>query len=200
MGQPTTPSQKYFFWKPVFQEGFCVCESLQGFDDSHMLKRGVSIADVFPEDAFFAMDPDFPKDIKLGDGIRNRGGFIVISQRLRDLIGGAGVNSVEFLQVQIKNHKKRVASKEYFIVNPFDVCDAIDVNKSVIEWNQINPKIIATCKKLVLDPEKIPSQFKMFRLKFFPRHVVVREDLVDQIRAGDFTGVSFTAVEEFSGF
>ncbi len=199
MSQPTN-APEYFFWKNIYKDGFCICENIQGFDDSHKLNRGVSVAADFPDTAFFPMDPDFPKDIKLGDGIRNRSGVVLISDALKKTVEGMALNNVEFLQVQIKNHKGRIASKEYFILNPLDVCDAIDLNQSDVKWNQINPSIIATCKKLVLDPEKIPPAFKVFRLKSFPRHAVVRGDVADAVRAGNFTCVAFTNVKEFSGF
>lgn len=182
------------------QEGFCVCEVLENFDDSHKLKRGASVAAYFPDNALFAMDPEFPKDIKLADCIRNDGGFILASKPLMELMRSANGNHVEYLRVKILNHKKRVASTEYFIINPLDILDAIDFDHSSVEWNLINPELISSCSKLALNKEKIAPELKMWRLKFFPRRVLLRRDLAEAIRAAGFTGVTFTEIEDFSGF
>jgi hypothetical protein len=193
-------SSSFVIWKTVMRDGFCVCEGLEKVEDTHELKRGASMADRFPADARFSMDPDYPKDIKLGDTIRNDDGLILVSKRLKETIEAGGIDKVEFLQVTIINHKGRLASTEYFIVNPVEIRDAIDLHQSDVQWNAINPNLISSCSRLVLDDEKIDPNLKMWRLKFFPRRVLVRRDLADAILTEQFTGVAFTEVADFSGF
>ena len=190
----------YVIWKAIFEEGYCVCGGLENFEDSHKLKRGISIGEYFPADALFRMDPDFPKDIKLSDNIRNKGGFMLVSKEIKELIEREHVNNSEYLSVKIINHKGRVASENYFIINPLGIYDAIDLDSSSVKWNNINPEEISTCLKLILKKEYIPADAKMFRLKYFSRHVVLRRDLAEQIKNGSFTGISFTDVQNFKGF
>lgn len=190
----------YLIWKAVFQDGYCVCGSLENFEDSHKLKRGTSVADYFPDDAYFEMDPDFPKDIKLADNVRNGGGFMLVSKGIKEMIERDHVNNVEYLPVKITNHKGRIASREFFIINPLDICDAIDFDQSKIKWNNINPDIISSCTKLVLKEDKIPTGLKMFRLKYFSRRVLIRRDHAEKIQKRGFVGVAFTKVQDFRGF
>lgn len=194
-------SMRYVIWKAVIEDGYCVCNSLEGFEDSRKLKRGHSVAHSFPDDACFRMDPDFPKDIMLSDNIRNGGGFLLVSNRLKEALEEDNeVNNVEWLPVKIINHKGRVASEEYVVANPLDLCDAIDRDRSEITWNSIMPDLIASCEKLVLDEEKIPADFKLFRLKHFSRRVVLRADFADKIKSRGFSQIAFTPAEGFSGF
>ena len=191
----------YLIWKAIIEDGCCVCGSLENVEDSHKVKRGISVAEYFPDNAFFQMSPDFPKDIKLVDNIRNRGGFVLVSRGIKNMIEGANnVNHVEYLPVKIINHKGRIASKDYFIINPLDICDAIDFDQSEIKWNNINPDIISSCAKLVLKKNNIPYDFKIFRLKYFPRRVLLRRDLAEKIGKGGFTGIAFTESQNFRGF
>jgi hypothetical protein len=193
-------TSNHLIWQPVFREGFCVCGKLEGFKDAPELKRGMSAAHYFPDDARFSMNPEFPKDIKLGDCIDNRGGFLLVSKPFKEMIETADVRNVEYLRVTILNHKGRVASNSYFIINPLSVFEAIDLERSIIRWNNIDPELISSCDRLVLDGDKIPPDAAMWRLKSLPTHVMVRRDLVEEIQAKGFSGVAFTEVKDFSGF
>ena len=190
----------YFIWKALFEDGYCVCRSLEGFEDAHKLKRGTPVAGYFPDDALFRMDSDFPKDIKLADNVRNGGGFILVSKALKVIIEQNNENNVEYLPIKIINHKGRVASNDYFVINPLDIRDAIDLDRSKIVWNNINPEIISSCKKLVLKEEKIPPNFKIFRIKYFYRRVLLSYDLVELIKRSGFSGIALVDVKDFKGF
>ena len=175
----------YFIWKALFEDGYCVCRSLEGFEDAHKLKRGTPVAGYFPDDALFRMDSDFPKDIKLADNVRNGGGFILVSKALKVIIEQNNENNVEYLPIKI---------------NPLDIRDAIDLDRSKIVWNNINPEIISSCKKLVLKEEKIPPNFKIFRIKYFYRRVLLSYGLVELIKRSGFSGIALVDVKDFKGF
>lgn len=190
----------FVFWDPHIMDGFCVCGDLQGFDDDDELTEGLPVADSFPDDAFFEMSPDFPKDIELGDGVYNGGGYMLVSQRLAALIQGESANAIEALPVTIYNHKGRIASDTHLILNPTDFCDAIDLEQSEIVWNNIDPETISVCKDLVLDEEAVPPEYTVFRLTHFPDRIVMRRELAARIEAGPFTAVAFTDAAHFRGF
>ena len=189
----------YLFWDFVFDDGYCVCKSIEGFEASHKLKKGEKVGDIFPDTVFFQMDPDFPKDIMLADNVRNSG-FLLVSQKLKSFLEQNELNNTEYLKVKILNHKGRVASDEFYIINPLDFADAINFSQSKVKWNNITPDIIASCTKLRLDENKIPTYYKMFRLKFFPRRVLVSYELKEKISNAGFSGLSFKSLEEFRGF
>jgi hypothetical protein len=195
-----TPGSDWLIWDAVYQPGFCVCTTLQGYEEAFKLKRGSPVGEAFPEDAHFDMNPDFPDDIKLGDNIKNTGGFILVSKALRDLLETAGASNLEYLAVRIINHKGRLASADYFIINPLAVYDAIDFAQSVVKRNNINPDSLSSVSKLVIDPSKVPPEATLFRLKAFERRVVVRRQVADRLTAAGLVGIGFTDVTTFRGF
>lgn len=190
----------FLMWKAKFVEGYCVCKTLEGFDDGHKLKRGAPVADRFPDDAVFRMDPEFPKDLQLGDVIRNDGGFLLVSRRVRQCVEDYQVENTEYLPVRIINHKGRIASEDYFLINPLQIVDAIDLDKSDIKWNNIRSDLISSVRKLVIDENRVPVNSKMFRLRYLPRRVILHEDLASAIDSAGFIGITFVPVDKFRGF
>jgi hypothetical protein len=177
--------------------GFCSLTALQNVDKSWELKFGISRSDGFPITARFDMDPSHPKAIKLADCIYNANALAVISQALKEFIESRQPPRTEFLPVSIYNHKKRLASDSYFILNPLSLPDCIDMKKSKITWNKIKKDLIAFCKKLVLEPSAIDPDLLLLRPKFLPSVILVREDLAEAIGKQGFTGVKFIPIDRW---
>jgi hypothetical protein len=170
---------------------------LQNVPDTYEIGAGVSRTEGFPENALWEMNPEFPKDVRLADNLDNLESMIVVSKRLKEHVEAAGTTAVEFLPVALVNHKGRVASRDYFIINPLHVVDCIDREQSKIEWNGIDPEAICSCFGLVLLADQIDESIRLFRLKHMPKVVMVREDLADSLMRAGFTGLRFVPVEEF---
>lgn len=190
----------YVIWEAHIVDGYCVCGNLQGFEDDDEVGEGMPVAETFPADAYFSMDSDFPKEIRLPDNVYNEGGYMLVSRAIKDIVEREQANRLECLPVTIVDHKGRTASSDYFIINPLDLFDAIDFDQSEVTWNNIDPDTISVCKKLVLKQDVVPSNSTVFRLLHFPSRVVLRYDLAEKIQLGGATGVSYVAVSDFSGF
>ncbi|MEP0548458.1 MAG: DUF1629 domain-containing protein [Rhodothermales bacterium] len=188
----------FAFWKTRTAPGTCTCTALQGFDEEHRIAYAQPVADRFPSDTSYKMSDERPNDIQLADAIANRDNYLLVSPALRAFLEAEGGARAEFLPTQILNHKGRVASDEYVIVNVLDVHDAIDLDRSEVKWNNIDPDKISWFDELVLDEERIPADCRMLRLQHFTNRLLVREDLADEIRNQGFTGVSFVATEGFT--
>ena len=188
---------EYVIWEANPAGGYCTLEYLKNVEDSHELKRGNSRADGFPSDACFKMDSSHPKEIKLADNVYNLDRMLVVSKKLKDFVESKKPSFTEFLAVAIYNHKGRVASKDYFIINPFKIQDCIDKDKSKLMWNKIDPDLISGCYKMVINPEKIDKGLLLFRPKHLPTISLVREDLAEEINKGKFTGIRFKDIDEF---
>src|SRR6516162_6967991 len=93
--------RQFVIWKTVYDDGFCICTTLQGYEDAHKLKRGEPSGPAFPREAYFKMDPDFPNDLKLGDNIKNSGGFLLVSKELKEAVEHQVAELIEYLPVQI---------------------------------------------------------------------------------------------------
>jgi len=189
----------YLVWAANPAGGYCGLKILKNVEDSYELKRGISRAKGFPSDACFHMDESHPKQIKLADNITNLDGLAVVSKGLKEFVEFRKPSYTEFLPITIYNHKGRIASKEYFIINPFKIQDCIDLNKSGVRWNAIDPELISSWSKLVIDTNRIDINLLLFRPKYKPSIVMVRRDLVEEIKKGGFTGIYFFDVDKFKG-
>jgi hypothetical protein len=188
----------FLLWRAHFQDGFCLILPPEGIEKSYQLNRGISRVVTWPSDVVCRMNPDFPKDIQLSDNLKGTG-FAVISTAVKEAILKENVTNVEFLPITILNHKGRVASTEYHIMNPLEVIDCIDVDRSGVRWSRIDPSLITSCRSLVLKPEAVPESTNLFRLKSLPMEIAVRKTLVDKLLAEPFMGLSFKDPVEFTG-
>ncbi|MBC8145219.1 MAG: hypothetical protein H7X80_06505, partial [bacterium] len=76
----------YFAWdfKPTGTD--CVLEEIQNVDNPFDLSSGIQLAESFPKDASFVMNPSFPKNVRLSDNISNLEDLPLVSKRLREFI------------------------------------------------------------------------------------------------------------------
>lgn len=189
---------EFMIWKSGYTEGVCVIKSLE-IENDWELDEGKSRLEGFPPDVTCRMDPSFRDDIALADNLYGAG-MPVISAKARAVMEQEVTGErLEFLPVQVINHKGRVASNDYFVLHPLDVLDCIDTDKSKVEWNSISPEDISTCEGLVLREEEIPDEFRIFRPRFLGSEILVRRDLVDALTAAELTGLLFGEAKDYKG-
>lgn len=189
----------YLIWSADPSGNFCTLEAIRNFDNPFLLTDGTPLADGFPEDAAYHMNASFPKDVKLPDNVQNNNGIPIVSKRLKEFLEAQDLGDVEYLPVTIVNHKGRVASPDYFILNPLTVLDVIDFEQSEVRWSAVKPDVIASASELVIDESKVPDGVRMLRPKSFAGVVMVDDGLVEELEAEDFTGLLFETAEEFTG-
>ncbi len=184
----------YLVWEEEASDVFCTLNYLLNVEKDYELYEGISRINSFPSDACFHMYKDKPKAIKLSDNIENITDVPVISQKLMEFVKSYKPKSVEFLPVTIFNHKGRVASKNYFIMNPLIVQDCIDLEKSKVKW--WTKDSIVSWKKLILDTKQIDNTLLLFRAKYHPITIFIRRDFANAIEKEDFTGIEFDELYE----
>ena len=132
-----------------------VLTDLKNVEKIYEIQKGISRKNDFPKDACFHMDPGFPKDIGLADHLDNEESCLVVSKQLKKFLESKITSPIEYLSVTIFNHKNQVASNEYFIVNPLNVVDCINLEESEVEWNSLDSEDIDDLEELVFDEGKI---------------------------------------------
>src|SRR5688572_25632522 len=143
-------SQNYFLISPEHVEGGCSVQFMSNQACAWDLSIGKPLADRWPTDLSFSMDPDKPKDIRLLDYISNFEKVVLVSPRLRDWLRAQEVHDLEFLPVAIMDHKGRVASKDYSVVNCIRVVDAVDQQNSKFRWDGLEePSMVV--RRIVLN-------------------------------------------------
>jgi len=184
-------------WRSTRGEDFCVIKDPE-IAKSSDLTRGITRLKSMEGPARCAMDPAFPKDVRLSDNLYGAT-MPVISLRLKTFLESAVKNNVEYLPIELINHKGRVEHSEYFVMHPLEVVDCINQEASGVEWNRIAPDRISRCRGLVLNSEAIPGDYNMFRPKYWGKLILIREDLVEALLKTDLTGLFFRPVAEYKG-
>ncbi len=166
---------------PKGQAGFTF---LKGVDSQWAIdiKAGRTLSEPLPSDAYFEMNPERPKDVKLGDQHSNREQMIVVGSRLSEFVQGLGEESVNLLPVKILDHKGRVASRDFNIVHTDRVIDCLDPKASKAVWNPIDPSQMMSWGNLQLKAGKHDFP-KLFRVKHIPSFIFLREDVAQVIEA-----------------
>lgn len=175
----------------------CLLKNLTGVDQRYTLFKGIPLAQSFAKDAAFHMDPDFPKDLLLTDNMANPLSCMVVSKRLADGLRDEKVDRLEYLPVSIIDHKGKVASKDYFILNPLEPVDCIDRKNSKFKASAILPDEITRFEKLVIDESAVPGGRKIFRMKGFGNIALVAKTLADSLKKGNFTGLGWRDVSKY---
>jgi hypothetical protein len=189
----------FLLWAAGDEGNSCTLTSLQGYEDAWRLHDGLPLAGEFPEDAFFPMDANFPERIRLSDCLDNLNQSVVVSRRLRDYLIGLDLSGVEYLPVKIVNHKGRISSTEYSVVNPSFSVDCLDVGASGVTYNPIVKTDVMDMDQFVLDESKIDPELRMFRVRNVPGPILVRRDLAEEIDAQGFTAILWMELEDYEG-
>ena len=183
-------------WGAARVEGACSLAELSGLDREHRLTRAVPLAAEWPSDVRYAMDRFSPKDMVLLDSVRNTKRILVVSKRLADFAAEHGGPGIEYLPVEIIDHKKRPVRDPYFILHVVGLHDCLDLDKCKPVWSEIATEKADEMKKFVLDPSKLPSDRKIFRPRYYIYPVLVQRALARAIDAAGFTGIRWVEPAE----
>jgi hypothetical protein len=151
-------------------------------------KVGTSLAGQFPKKAWVRFSRQFADGRKLYDFQPNILEVPIVSPKVRRILDGAGVDNVEYLAVQVKDHKSKVIGSDYSIVNLLRPEEAIDMARSKVTVDPILPEQIGLLEKLALDRKKIDPEARLFRCKTMRTVILVRDDVREALEKGGVTG------------
>ncbi len=151
------------------------------------------------------MDKDFPEHaeakmsdqyggIKLPSFVSNTQMFLVVSGDVQKLIASAVTAPVEYLRFALLNHKGRIASEDYYIVNPIGARDALNQEQSKIIRSSAGG--IIEVERFVLDPRKLSDAPTLFRPVEAPYEYIVSDSLVSSIHDAGATNFEVKELEQ----
>jgi hypothetical protein len=139
--------------------------------------RGEPAAHLYPPDARVYMSPKFG-GMQLADFVSNTEGLMIVHKRVKDVIARVNRGETEFLPLAIYNHKKRLASAEYYVINPVGTHDVLDLRESDIEWDDGD---VVNVNKMVLDPKKLKKAPDLFRPNEDPQSYIISKKIASEI-------------------
>lgn len=131
------------------------------------------------------MDPGHD-GIGLGGLIANTDSLLIVHSELKKLIAKRLTprDEVEMLPLVIVNHKGRVASKDYFIINPVGTLDCLDYAKSKVKRTRSGEVI--SVSKYVLSRKKLEWEPAIFRPLEDEFEYFIRGDITTEFKESGF--------------
>ncbi|QDE98869.1 hypothetical protein BHS05_25220 [Myxococcus xanthus] len=180
-------------------EGLCMLHDVveRTERDSWRYKKGERLHPVYPPDARICMSRE-SRGIKLSDIIGNTEGMLIVSKALREAIERhcQGVD-IEYLPFTLYDHRKRVHSQDYCIINPIGSLDCLDEAASEVRYGSEGSVI--DLGELVLDRTKVENAPQLFRVKQRPNKYVVGVELAREIYDQDFTNILWSELRFSDG-
>ncbi|MFL5349707.1 MAG: imm11 family protein [Hyalangium sp.] len=152
------------------------------------LHTGARIGAEYPDDAKIYMSKENP-GIKLSDVLGNTNNFLMVSRGLKEVVEKHCGDKVEYLPFTLYDHRKRIYSRDYFILNPLGTFDCLDLKKSDIVWSESNPDRIVRIEEHVIDRKKAEMAPQLFRVNRHPTAYVVGVDLATEIHGRKFSNI-----------
>lgn len=187
----------YLVWDHKNEGNSCMLLPPEGVDRDWELLKGVPRSIGFPDDAILRMSNDHKRNVGLPDNLMNLAGLAVVHLRLQRFLEARALKNVEYLPVAIVNHKRRIASRDYFIVHAVVPQDGLDVQRSGVTYNAIIPADVSSVDELVIDASRVDPDVRLFRLQSFGPPLIIERALSQEILLAGFTGTAFTELNRY---
>jgi len=166
----------------------------------YRLAEGVRIGKAYPADARIYMSKKY-RGVKLDSLLGNTKSYLIVKRPVIEVIEAHSADAdIEYLPFTLFNQKKRVQSKDYFIVNPVGTLDCLNLESSEIEYldakDEPSHGAVVAVEKFVLDPGKLARAPALFRIKEEPDRYVINEQLADAFGKAGFTNILLTEIEQ----
>lgn len=179
---------------PTEDEDFCFFRNAPEVERAtlYKLKFGKTLGDAASEDARIYMDDQSP-GIKLPSLIGNARSLLIVDSGVREAIEGAETGPIEFVRLKIYNHRRRLASEDYCIVNPIGGSDCLN-----FEQSDLKKFSDGSCRvrKAVLDREKVSQAADLFRIEGALTEFVMSHRLVSALKERGVTNFYLRKLEQ----
>jgi uncharacterized protein DUF1629 len=160
------------------------------------MDQGESLVKKIKPGTTFSFHPDYPNGRTVLDAFANAFGGFPVSPKVKEIFEAEP--SIEFIPIKIADHRKKVVATDYVLANPLGLVDCIDMKKSEVVMDSLDPTEIFGIDKLVLMPGKIPKDRHVFRVVGRPSMLLLSPKIMKAIEAAKPTGVECFPADGFS--
>jgi hypothetical protein len=157
---------------------------------THRMAGGYAMGDKYPADAKMYMEAENP-GTELPSLIGNTNDFLIVTKAIQEILKATGVD-MECLPFTLYDHKKREASRDYFIVNPLGTFDCMNLKASELEYSGED---IVGVDRIVLSRKKLESAPDFFRIQEVPDAYVISARVAAEIQKLQPTNFYITKME-----
>ena len=170
----------------------CSKANLKGVNE-YTVCNGIYVNE-WKKDMIFDYDPE-EANIKT-DYIGNVYGWLIVSEGFRNATKMLTEDSIQYLDVGIRDISNRNIDTSYRIANVIDVVDAVDLEKSKYDEFDLGDEKVLSFEKYALK-ETVIARHHIFKLKNDEIPTFVSEEIKNLIQANNLTGFEFLEVEVY---
>lgn len=190
LGDPNSPRHVFLDREPEELDGWGFCMGL-----------GDRIGAHYPSGAKMYLQPESP-GLELTDLLGNCLTYLVVSSRMKGAIESCANVEIEYLPVAIYNHRNRLHSDDYWIINPIGTIDCVDEHNSDVVRGDLTGEIVdvlefAFVAERLAPPLLSVADPSLFRVKHAPAEYFINEATARSIHA---LGCSNVLVDEVPCF
>lgn len=160
---------------------------------SYLLWKGKSIIKHLPKNPSIYLNKDL-SGLQLCSFIGNTKSYLVVETKMKDVILEYRKEKMEIFSFTLYNHKKRVHSTDYWIVNPLETFDCL--NRIASDFAYYDDGRIMHVKTFVFDPEKLQHAPNLFRIPEMPYRFFISQVLAKAFQKHEFTNIYLTEIEQ----
>jgi len=155
-------------------------------------ERATGNVPVEQDEIEFRLGEDNP-GLVLASLLGNVGSYLLLNKQVISAIKELNLGDLELFQFILLNHKGKIHSKDYCIVNPVGDYDCLNKERSIFKYSSTGKLI--RIKKMVFNKQKLERANDLFRLHDKPNRYLVSEKFKDTIEVNGFSNFLFEQVE-----
>lgn len=130
----------------------------------------------------------------LTDYLASNNRWLVVSEKLRNLIGKIENNSIQYLDIRIRNSETNEINDTYKVANVITILDALDLENSKYDLFELDDEKVLSVEKYALQKNMLENN-NIFKLKDDTIPVFVSEKVKDIIMSNGLLGFAFLEVK-----
>jgi hypothetical protein len=189
-------TNEYHLLKTEFDPKNCVIDAMPaGTKQEFRLKSGEVMSKRFPAKASIRMSKSYAGHA-VTDSIANTFDFLMVSDRLKQVIAEFRPEGVEYLPFSLENHKNAAVPGGFWIVNLLGSIECADADGTEGKRSSMDPLQFLLLKRLQLREKAIPAGMHLFRLGEMTSKIVVSGSFVQAAKKAGVKGIRYVPMGE----
>jgi len=170
----------------------------EGSLDKRDFNRGHVLSNTIEDKLTLHFSDEYPENIKLYDFVENTLNLLIVSERTKTVFDNEEVKDLDYIPVQLVDHKGNIAGKDYYIVNFLKRQPIIDMDNSEYDLSYVS-NLILDIDLLCLNITEVDSDAKLFRSTTEATMNFIRDDLLQALQRAELKGIKTVLAEGWDG-
>lgn len=162
--------------------------------DPGRLAAGEPMGPDYPAGARITLQLESP-GLELPSLLGNAVGYLVLNTAMKAILERFTLGPIELLPFALHDHRRRLMSRDYWIVNPLGTVDCVDREASDIELFPEDPTQIVAVNRFAFSAAKLAGAPDLFRVPEDPYHYFVSERIPEAWHGQGFTNLYLEEIE-----